>query len=152
MNALKNKKMDDLKSLSVLLDSRFSVFGFKFGLDGIIGLIPGIGDLVTTSMSLWILVQAAGLGCTPATLLRMGLNILIENVVDIIPFFGHFFDFFWKANNKNMALLDQHLLNPHAVTIKSRLVLISLMIVLLALIALSAFVSVKVIEWFLNLF
>ena len=152
MNVIKNKKVDDLKSVSILLDSQFSAFGFRFGLDSIIGFIPGVGDLITTSMSLWILYQAAGLGCTPATLMRMGLNIVIENIIDIIPFFGHFFDLFWKANNKNMALLDQHLINPRAVTLKSRLVLIFLMIILLGLLALSAWVSLQVIEWFLNLF
>lgn len=152
MSAIKNKKVDDLKSLSILLDSQFSAFGFRFGLDGIIGLIPGVGDLITTSMSIWILFQAASLGCTPATLMRMGVNILVENVIDIIPFFGHFFDFFWKANNKNIALLDQHLINPRSVTLRSRLVLIFLIIILLGLIVFSAYVSVKVIEWILNLF
>jgi hypothetical protein len=153
MSVIKNKKVDELKALSILLDSQFTgPFGIKFGLDGIIGLIPGIGDLITTAMSIYILFQAATLGCTPATLTRMGLNIIIENIVDIIPIFGHFFDFFWKSNNKNIALLDQHLINPRAVTVKSRIILGGLILVLLTLLTLSAVMSYYVIQWILNLF
>jgi hypothetical protein len=153
MSAIKNKKVDKLKALSILLDSQFTgPFGIKFGLDGIIGLIPGIGDLITTTMSVYILFQAATLGCTPATLTRMGLNIVIENIVDIIPIFGHLFDFFWKSNNKNIALLDQHLINPRAVTLKSRIILSGLILVLLTLLTLSAVMSFYVIQWILNLF
>lgn len=153
MSAIKNKKVDKLKALSILLDSQFTgPLGIKFGLDGIIGLIPGIGDLITTAMSVYILFQAATLGCTPATLTRMGLNIVIENIVDIIPIFGHLFDFFWKSNNKNIALLDQHLINPRAVTLKSRIILGGLILVLLTLLTLSAVMSFYVIQWIINLF
>ena len=153
MSAIKNKKVDELKALSILLDSQFTgPFGIKFGLDGIIGLIPGIGDLITTAMSVYILFQAATLGCTPATLTRMGLNIVIENIFDIIPIFGHLFDFFWKSNNKNIALLDQHLINPRAVTLKSRIILGGLILVLLTLLTLSAVMSFYVIQLILNLF
>jgi hypothetical protein len=153
MSSIQNKKVDELKALSMLLDSQFSgPFGLKFGLDGILGLIPGIGDLITTSMSVYIIFQAATLGCTPSTLARMGLNIVIENVVDIIPVFGHVFDFLWKANNKNIELLDQHILNPRAVTLKSRFILGGIIVILLSLLTISAVMSYYVIQWFINLF
>jgi hypothetical protein len=153
MSAIKNKKVDELKALSILLDSQFTgPFGIKYGLDGIIGLIPVVGDLITTAMSLYILFQAATLGCTPSTLMRMGLNIVIENVVDTIPFFGHLFDFYWKSNNKNIAILDLHLINPRALTIKSRIILTGLILLLIGLLILSAYISIVAIQWILNLF
>lgn len=117
-------KIRHLKSISVLMDSKFDgPLGLKFGLDGIIGLIPFVGDLIGSAISLYIMIQAGIMGCSPSVLIRMGLNLLIENVIEMIPFVGNFFDFFWKANNKNIELLETHTLNPQGATNKARLVL-----------------------------
>lgn len=106
------------------MDSKFiGPFGIRFGLDGIIGLIPFVGDFIGSAISLYIMIQAGSMGCSPAVLVRMGLNLLIENVIEMIPFAGNVFDFFWKANNKNIALLESHTLNPKGATNQSRLVL-----------------------------
>ena len=129
-----NQKLQRLKKLSVLMDSQFAgPFGFKFGLDGILGFIPLGGDFVTSFISLYIVLQAAILGCGPSVILRMGLNILIENLIDVLPVFGNFFDFFWKSNNKNIMLLEQHLLNPSRASVNSRLILGLVAFVLLAI-------------------
>jgi hypothetical protein len=142
MNTEDQKRYENLKQLSTLLDSRFEgPLGFRFGLDGILGFIPFIGDFVTSGISFYIIFQAAFLGCAPSTLTRMALNVLFENLVDMIPFLGNIFDFFWKANNRNMALIDQHMINPHRVTIKSRLILSGLFLSLFGLIVLSAYLS-----------
>lgn len=142
MNTEDQKRYQDLKQLSTLLDSRFEgPLGFRFGLDGILGFIPFIGDFVTSGISCYIILQAAFLGCAPSTLTRMALNVLFENLVDMIPFLGNIFDFFWKANNRNMALIDQHMVNPQRVTIKSRLILSGLFLSLFGLIVFSAYLS-----------
>lgn len=102
----------DVQKLAEFLDSKYKVGGMKIGWDAIIGLIPGVGDIVTSSMSFYILFRAALLGCPPFVLMKMGLNILIDNIVDFIPVIGAIFDFFWKSNNKNVRLLQNHLKDP----------------------------------------
>lgn len=107
------KEISDLKTLTDFLDTRYrGPLGFRFGWDALLGLIPVVGDLVTSGLSLYIIFRAAALDCPPVVLLRMGMNILIENVIDMIPVIGNIFDFAWKSNLKNMALLDSHLRNP----------------------------------------
>jgi hypothetical protein len=142
MKSEDQKRYQDIKDLSILMDSRFEgPLGFRFGLDGILGMVPFIGDFLTSGISFYIILQAALLGCAPSTLIRMALNVLFENLLDMIPFFGNVMDFFWKANNRNIALIDQHMLNPSKVTMKSRFILAGLFVSLICLIVLSAYLS-----------
>jgi hypothetical protein len=99
-----------LKLLARWLDDAFVLPGLnlRFGLDPIIGLIPVVGDLATTLISLYIIATAAKLKVPKSTLARMGLNIMIDSVVGAIPFVGNVFDFAWKANAKNAQLLERH--------------------------------------------
>lgn len=135
-----NQNTRDLEYIANQLDSRFrGPFGFKFGWDGILGLIPGIGDLITSSFSFYILMRAAAMGAPPVLIARMGLNILIDNVFDVVPLLGWIFDFAWKANNKNVRLLHQFNFNQRKVTVQSRvwvaLILIAILALFLVLIA-----------------
>lgn len=115
----------EVKRLSDLLDSKFQLpNGWKFGWDGLIGLIPGVGDVVTNLLSFYILYQGARLGCPPTIILRMALNILIDNVFDAIPLIGNIFDFMWKANNRNVALIEAYLNSPQRTTRTSRAIVI----------------------------
>lgn len=100
-----------LRKLSRLLDNAIAIPGTKFrvGLDPIIGLIPGAGDLVGTALSAYIVIEAARLGVPRSALGKMISNILLESVVGTIPVLGDWFDFAWKANTKNMELLETHL-------------------------------------------
>lgn len=99
----------DLIALSELLDSKFKgPFGFKFGLDSIIGLVPVFGDLITSLISLYIVVRCALLGVSKFVILKMFFNIGVEYLIGLVPFLGNIFDFFWKANDKNMALLRKY--------------------------------------------
>ncbi|MBA2404274.1 MAG: DUF4112 domain-containing protein [Bdellovibrionales bacterium] len=146
------QKIQQLRDLSVLMDSKFQgPFGFKFGLDGILGLIPFVGDFTTSAVSIYIIIAAAKMGCSPAVLVRMGLNIVVENLADMFPALGNIFDFFWRANNKNIILLDQHMLNPRAATFRSRLTLVlvvlSLIGILVASIAFTVFIFKQILEW-----
>jgi hypothetical protein len=110
-----------LRKLAYLMDAQYTLpGGFKIGWDGILGFFPGIGDLITNFISAYIVIQAAMLGCPPAILLRMGLNLLIENLLDAIPLFGNFFDIFWKSNLKNVDLLEHYFESPLATRRNSR--------------------------------
>jgi hypothetical protein len=106
-----DRRLRRLQGLVRLLDTAFEIPGTKwrFGLDGIIGLIPGVGDLVTTTLSVWILREARILGVSQATLVRMGWNVVVDFVVGAVPLAGDIFDVAWKANRKNLALLERDL-------------------------------------------
>ena len=80
---------------------------WRFGLDALVGLIPGFGDTATSLVSFYILVSAVRYRVPKITLLRMGLNIGIDYLIGSIPVVGDVFDAFWKSNQMNVALLSQ---------------------------------------------
>ncbi len=99
----------NLDLLSHLLDDFLRIPGtqIRFGLDGMIGLIPGIGD-VLGAMASWIIILAAWLrGVPKVTLARMLANVAIETVIGTVPVLGDAFDIAWKANRRNFALLER---------------------------------------------
>lgn len=105
-----HSRLKRLRALSRLLDSAFTLpGGYRIGLDGIIGLIPGFGDIAGSIASSYIIIESARLGASTATLLRMVMNVLVESLVGLIPFLGDLFDIVWKANEKNMALMEKQL-------------------------------------------
>jgi hypothetical protein len=108
-------------------------------------LVPGIGDAIGAIFSVFIVFQAARLGAPKATLFRMMSNIGIDTIVGEIPLLGDLFDFGWKANTKNMALLEQHLQQPVAADRASRqvlvLVAVGLLLILAVVIALGVWVA-----------
>ena len=84
---------------------RVPILGWRFGLDPLIGLIPGFGDTATSVVTFYILVNAVRYRVPKITLLRMGLNLAIDYVVGSLPVVGDFFDAWWKSNQKNMELI-----------------------------------------------
>ncbi len=82
------------------------------GLDPLLGLIPGAGDAAGAVLSAWVLIEAFHLGASRATLLRMAGNVALDAGLGAIPVVGDFFDFAWKANLRNVALLERHLAAP----------------------------------------
>jgi len=100
---------ESLDLLSRWLDDliRIPVIGWRFGLDALIGLVPGVGDTVTTIASFYILVAGVRYGVPKITLLRMALNIAIDYIGGTLPFIGDAFDLFWKSNSKNLDLLKK---------------------------------------------
>ena len=98
-----------LDRLAWLMDDliRVPVLGWRFGLDALIGLIPGVGDTATSLASFYILVNAVRYGVPKITLLRMGLNLVIDYVLGSVPFVGDLFDAWWKRNRRNLDLLRQ---------------------------------------------
>jgi hypothetical protein len=143
---MEHSKTTHLRRLSKLMDSQFQLGGFRFGLDGLIGLIPGLGDIVTTAVSLYIIFQGARLGCSPSVLVRMGLNLAFENLLDIIPIIGNIADFVWKANSKNVALIEGHIANAPAVRRQTRWVLALIVFVIVSLLAATLTVTILLIK------
>lgn len=98
---------EGLENLSRYLDGLFRIpgTGWRFGLDAIFGLIPNVGDTLTSFASFYILVAGVRYGVPKITLLRMAFNIGLDYLVGTIPFIGDAFDFVWKANKQNMDLI-----------------------------------------------
>jgi|SRR5579863_3587306 len=104
-----------LQRLEILLDEAFRVPGtpIRFGLDGIIGLVPGLGDVLVGLLSLIIPLAAWIRGVPYVTLARMATNIGIGVLFGSVPLLGDAFDIAWKANRRNYLLLRRHLGEPH---------------------------------------
>ena len=98
-----------LEQLSHWLDGVFRVpgTGWRFGLDALVGLVPGVGDMATTAVSFYILAAGVRYRVSKATLLRMGANLGIDYLLGSVPLLGDFFDVYWKANQMNVELLKQ---------------------------------------------
>ena len=96
--------------LSRLFDTAWSIPGtpYRFGLDGLLGLIPGLGDPLGLLLSSYLIFEAARMGAPTRVLLRMIGNVAVESIVGIIPILGDIFDIAWKANVRNIALLRAH--------------------------------------------
>lgn len=103
-----------LARLAWLLDSALPIPGLplRFGLDAVLGLIPGFGDAAGVLLSAYIVREAARLGVPRATLWRMTLNVAIEGILGAVPLLGDLFDVAWQANRRNVALLDVWLADP----------------------------------------
>jgi hypothetical protein len=104
-----------LRWLEILLDEAFVIpgTGIRFGIDGIVGLIPGLGDALAGLLSLIIPLAAWIRGVPYITLVRMLTNVSIGLLIGTIPILGDAFDIFWKANRRNYALLTRSIAEPH---------------------------------------
>lgn len=103
--ALKN-----INRLANLMDAQFKIPGtnFRFGLDGLLGLVPGAGDISTLAVSAYMISIMAKNGASGYVIARMVLNVAIDAILGAIPFIGDLFDFVFKANLKNMKLMREH--------------------------------------------
>jgi hypothetical protein len=99
-----------VERIARLMDSQFQVPGtrFRFGLDPLLGLVPIVGDLSTTVVSIALLLTMLRYGASGSVAVRMALNILLDTVVGAIPILGNVFDFAYKSNERNVALLRRH--------------------------------------------
>ena len=98
-----------LDQLSRLMDGLFRIpgTGWRVGLDALVGLIPGVGDLATTAVSFYILAAGVRYRVPKVTLLRMASNIAVDYLLGAVPFVGDLFDVAWKSNQMNVELLKQ---------------------------------------------
>jgi hypothetical protein len=130
-------RLADVEALARWLDYAFALpGGFRFGMAGIIGLIPGIGDILDALLSLYIVVRAIQLGVPRVALARMLVNVGIEGLAGSVPLLGDLFDVAFKANRRNYQLLKSHLLQPQRQKRQDWLFLIMTILLVLVSIAL----------------
>jgi hypothetical protein len=139
-----------LHGLEILLDEAFVIpgTGIRFGIDGIIGLVPGLGDVLAGLLSLVIPLAAWIRGVPYVTLARMAANLGIGVLVGSVPLFGDIFDIAWKANRRNYRLLRRHLGAPRRHTGRDWAFLLLLTAVLALIFAIPVALVVCLIFWF----
>lgn len=116
-----------VRALARALDSAIQIpgTGIRLGLDSIVGLVPGIGDLAGAAMSGYIVLASARMGVPPAVVARMIVNLGVDTLVGSVPLLGDLFDVGFKANIRNAALLDRHLGEPVTTRRSSRLAIVA---------------------------
>ncbi|HXJ31745.1 MAG TPA: DUF4112 domain-containing protein [Gemmatimonadales bacterium] len=130
------QRVERLQRLARLWDSAIRIPGtqVRVGLDPLVGLIPGLGDAAGALVSAYIVLEAARFDMPASTLLRMLANVAIDALLGTVPVVGDIFDVAWRANLRNVALIEHHLADPHGAHRASRfwLVLVVAALVLLA--------------------
>jgi hypothetical protein len=136
------QRLEALRRISQLLDSAFVVPGtsYRIGLDPIIGLVPMVGDLASPLFTIGVLWQGRDLGIPRVVQLRMIVNAAIDALIGAIPIAGDLFDFAWKSNQMNLALLERHAYEEHRACAGDWIFVVA-MILLVVLIAAVPFIA-----------
>jgi hypothetical protein len=143
-----------LARLAWLLDSSIPIPGtpFTIGLDALIGLFPVAGDLAGVLLSGYIIREAAALGASKSILARMALNVAVEGLVGMIPFAGDLFDAAFKANQRNVRLLNAYLDQPVRTRRASQGFLLGLSMALLGLVLVIVVLGTLLVRWIWSAF
>lgn len=138
--------LQHLRQFSRVLDSAIGIPGtrFRFGLDPILGLIPGGGDTVGAILSAYIVFRAAQIGVPTESLGKMVTNILVEALLGTVPLVGDVFDMGWKANIRNVELLEAHLGSPEPTTSANLGFIVLALVALILVVVLLAMVTVAI--------
>ena len=125
------------KWLALIMDEVIRVPGtkFRFGLDPLLGLIPGLGDTSSALVSAFALIQAARLGVPKILLARMSLNILINEVIGVVPIIGDAFSFWFKSNARNYQIIKGHTVTPTLAKRSDWIFVIAVLVILVAVVA-----------------
>jgi len=130
-------RLADVEAVARWFDYAFELpGGFRFGFAGIIGLIPGVGDVVDALVSLFIIVRAIQLGISRVAVTRMLVNVGIEALAGSVPFLGDLFDIAFKANRRNYQILKNHISQPERQKAHDWLFLVITVVVVIASVAL----------------
>ena len=143
-----------LRRISHLLDNAIPIPGTKYriGLDPILGLIPGGGDLLGSVFAGYVVFKSAQMGVPQETLLKMAANIVFDTVAGTVPVAGDLFDVAWKANVKNIELLDAHLGSPEQGKKADWLFVAALLLGLILIVGSVIFLSVMIFGWLFRVF
>jgi hypothetical protein len=138
-----------LDRLAWLLDNCIPLPGLRYriGLDGIVGLIPGIGDALGAMISSYVLAESARLGAPKSILIKMAFNVAVDALLGAIPFLGDLFDFTWKANLRNVHLLHAYLEKPRKTVVVSRLFVTTLIVIVVLFIAAIVLLGALLLRW-----
>ena len=148
-----NPARKKIQTIATIMDSQFRIPGtnIRFGIDPLLGLLPGGGDFVSFLISGYMITLLAQNGASGYVLARMVLNIIIDAVVGSIPVLGDFFDVAFKANQRNLKLMEQHYIEGRHKGSAWKIILPILIIVFLIIVAM-AWVSYKLLVWLFHLF
>jgi hypothetical protein len=151
-NSAKGSALQRVRSLSHLLDNAIPVPGtnYRIGLDPILGLLPaGSGDLLGIVLSAYIVVEGIRMGLPKESLTRMVLNLVTDTAIGAVPIAGDLFDFAWKANTRNVKLLEAHINDPQTQKAADRqfVILVLLALVLIVLVVLAIAIGLTVLLW-----
>lgn len=146
LSPAQTQRLVALRKVSQLLDSAFVVPGtsYRIGLAPVLGLVPGLGDLVSPLFAIAVLWQARALGVPRVVQLRMLFNVAIDAVVGAVPIVGDLIDVGWKANDRNMTLLERYAYEEHGPSAADWL-FVALMILLVVTVAAVPFLVVAAI-------
>lgn len=130
IGVIDERRLARMRRLGYLLDSSIGLPGtrFRFGLDAIIGLVPGLGDIAGGLLSLYIILESSRLGVPRPILVRMAWNVALDVLVGEIPVLGDLFDAGYKTNLRNLALLDDYLQRPAETVRTNRRLLVGLVL------------------------
>jgi len=143
------RSLDALRGFAQLLDSAFVVPGtsYRIGLDPLIGLIPGIGDLLSPLFAIALLWQAKQLGVPRVVQLRMIFNVAVDALVGAVPLAGDLFDFAWKSNTMNMALIERYAFEERRASFGDWLFVIAMIALLIVVAAIPFVVIGALLAW-----
>lgn len=144
------KKLKHLETVSKLMDSQFKIGGFRFGLDPILNFIPFAGDGTSALISIMLVYTMAKHGASNKLIVRMLLNVFIDFTLGAIPILGWIFDFYFKANDKNLKLLKEHY-NEGKHTGSARGIIMASLILFLLLLGLLIWATWTVVGYFYDL-
>lgn len=149
MNARDDKPLARYTLIADLFDQAFRVPGttWRFGIDAIIGLIPGAGDLLGSLVGLYGIIVARQLGAPASIQMRMLLNLGVDALVGAIPLLGDLFDFAFKAHVRNRVLLEKWLLQPHRTQRSSALSLFAILLGLIVILGGAIWITVLALHW-----
>jgi hypothetical protein len=146
-------RIHQLRSVARLLDESIPLpGGFRIGLDPVIGLVPGLGDVISGAFAFIVIVQAVGLRAPVSILIRMLWNVLVDTLIGSIPIAGDLFDAAYKANTRNVELLSRYHVDPSTTHRTSRLLVFTVSMLLLLLLLAIIALPVVIIMMIANIF
>ena len=151
-SASSDHRLARVRVIARALDSAVGVPGtrMRVGLDPILGLVPGLGDLAGAALSGYIVLTGVQLGVSRSVVVRMLGNVAIDTLVGSIPVLGDLFDATWKSNIRNVALIEQHVASPRETRTASLFMVGAVALVLLLLAAGSIAATVLLVRWLMN--
>ena len=143
-----------LNHLAWLLDNSIRLPGtdFRIGLEALLGFVPVLGDVLGVVLSGYIVHEAARLGVPPGILFRMVTNVAIEGLIGSIPFAGDIFDAAWKANQRNVDLLNAYFDQPARVAVATRAYLFLLLAMMALLVLVTSVIAYFMVNWIWSAF
>ncbi len=152
INVSEDSRLARVRTLARALDSALPIPGtsFRFGLDPILGLVPGLGDLAGAVLSGYIVLAGIRMGVSRSGVLRMVGNIAIDTLVGSVPIVGDLFDAGWKSNIRNVALIERHMADPGTARTANRFLILGAVVALVILVSAGVAVTMLLVRFLIT--